>query len=82
MKLILSMIIMRISCRSRKGAWIEIRAFRSFNKIKESRSRKGAWIEISALQASVSKQNGRSRKGAWIEIGVTNWYDPAPRSLP
>ena len=32
--------------RSREGAWIEIRAFRSFNKIKECRSREGAWIEM------------------------------------
>ena len=55
-------------CRSRKGAWIEIRAFWSFNKIKECRSRKGAWIEIKYRRDEGIDDVSRSRKGAWIEI--------------
>ena len=34
-------------CRSREGAWIEIRIYLEEIKDNQSRSREGAWIEIS-----------------------------------
>ena len=37
------------SCRSRKGAWIEIRAGRNAVTLAKSRSRKGAWIEMGRI---------------------------------
>ena len=37
---------MKLYCRSREGAWIEIFAHLGEQAIENSRSRKGAWIEM------------------------------------
>ncbi len=37
---------MKLYCRSRKGAWIEIAAGNSAKAANRRRSRKGAWIEM------------------------------------
>ena len=40
---------MKLYCRSRKGAWIEIRNADYKNLGLSGRSRKGAWIEIHSV---------------------------------
>ena len=56
------------SCRSRKGAWIEISLPPITLMVAVSRSRKGAWIEIVPHVRQRVPLGGRSRKGAWIEM--------------
>ena len=56
------------NCRSRKGAWIEIRMSMLYLTKAGCRSRKGAWIEIKIAGKKKSAYKSRSRKGAWIEI--------------
>ena len=59
---------LRSTCRSRKGAWIEIYTWLSKKFFFDCRSRKGAWIEIQSVVSVVFVVLSRSRKGAWIEI--------------
>ena len=64
----LSMDVIDIYRRSRKGAWIEILMNMTKLLNRRSRSRKGAWIEIGNGTVIFSSNGRRSRKGAWIEI--------------
>ena len=60
-------------CRSRKGAWIEIKRRLAARPTVFRRSRKGAWIEMLAVVLLLIQMASRSRKGAWIEIRLV--YD-------
>ena len=66
-------------CRSRKGAWIEIKFSLTVRATNIRRSRKGAWIEIRGLHAGRLEQRRRSRKGAWIEIQYQPYSAPPQR---
>ena len=63
-----TLILKTQDCRSREGAWIEIKFNRSHGLKTTCRSREGAWIEIVLLMPNLLIVGCRSREGAWIEI--------------
>ena len=56
LKLLMHNLLIVGICRSRKGAWIEIRQWAVRCMHEASRSRKGAWIEISVSRLFLIKR--------------------------
>ena len=57
--------------RSRKGAWIEIKAMVGHTLLLGCRSREGAWIEMCVLYHEMLGVLCHFYKGTWIEIPNT-----------
>ena len=63
--------IYRAVCRSREGAWIEIKTKKTLNITLNVAPARERGLKLKMMIKKIRKMKSRSREGAWIEICLT-----------